>query len=60
MLLIKILWTPTVEHCKFASHIGLSMRLKLQQELMHYDSYKLEIIIKDDKHLDYKNRKRIF
>ena len=54
---IKILWTPTVEHCKFASHICLSVRLKLQNELMSYDSYKLDIMIKDDKHLDYKNRK---
>lgn len=53
---IKILWTPTVEHCKFASHIGLSVRLKLQQELMNYDSYKIDILIKDNKHLDYKNR----
>ena len=60
MLLIRILWSPTVEHCKFASHIGLSMRLKLQQELMHYDSYKLEIIIKDNKHMDFKNCKIIF
>ena len=54
---VKILWTPTVEHCKFASHIGLSIRLKLQQELMGYDSMKLDILIKDDKHQDFKNRK---
>jgi len=45
-----------VEHCKFASHIGLSVRLKLQNELMHYDDFKLDILIKDNKHLDFENR----
>lgn len=55
MIFIKILWAPTVEHCKFASHIGLSIRLKLQHELSGYDSFKIDILIKDNKHLDYKN-----
>lgn len=52
---VSILWTPTVEHCKFASHIGLSIRKKLENELANYDKYKIEIIIKDNKHKDFAN-----
>lgn len=47
-LRIKVVFTPTVSHCQLATLIGLTIRVKLQQELPY--SYKLDVLIADGTH----------
>lgn len=47
---IEILWVPTVPHCHLASQIGLSIITKLKQELLHFDDYKIDILVKEGSH----------
>ena len=45
---IKVVFVPTVPHCSLANLIGLSMRVKLQQNLMV--SHKLDISVQEGSH----------
>jgi hypothetical protein len=47
---ITIVWVPTVAHCSFANQIALALRTKLTRELLNFDDYKIDIIVKEGAH----------
>eukprot|EP00976_Prorocentrum_cordatum_P101516 1192670-Prorocentrum_minimum.AAC.3 len=53
---IRVQFTPTVPHCSFATQIGLSLRYKLERELLL--PYKVDIIVTPGTHLKEKELNR--
>ncbi|KRX02351.1 hypothetical protein PPERSA_09968 [Pseudocohnilembus persalinus] len=53
--IIKIYWVPTVPNCNFATQIGLCIFTKLQNELLNYEDYKFQILVKEGTHDDKEN-----
>jgi len=51
---IKVHWKPSSPSCRFATHIGLAIRLKLERELTDYEKIKLTLLIKSGGHKQQK------
>jgi len=52
----RVQFTPTVPHCTFANQIGLSLRYKIEQELLV--PHKVDIIVTPGTHLKEKELNR--
>jgi len=51
---IKVHWKPSTPTCKFATHIGLAIRLKLERDLTAFERIKLVLLIKAGGHKQQK------
>eukprot|EP01016_Furgasonia_blochmanni_P028247 TRINITY_DN2968_c0_g1_i1.p1 TRINITY_DN2968_c0_g1~~TRINITY_DN2968_c0_g1_i1.p1 ORF type:complete len:180 (+),score=21.86 TRINITY_DN2968_c0_g1_i1:352-891(+) len=47
---ITVRWAPLSTVCRFANHIGLCIRVKIERELKDLENYKVDIILKDGSH----------
>lgn len=47
---VDLYWSPTVSHCSFAFQIALSIRVKLQRELLGYSLMKFKVFVKPGSH----------
>ncbi len=50
---VKICWKPSTPNCRFATHTGLALYLKLEREFRGSGKIKFDFIVKSEGHRQY-------